>query len=447
MADKIKAFFQKKKANNKFMNAGRGYKLNESSKPETSEIYQPKEPIRRAEPTEEAKVAGQAALARLKAKENDTCRFNTSYAAIQARVRKELELEKKARKELEKETTTKLVEKTKDQAKNNEFLAVVDVFFRCPYISEEILTREEWKKKIREFLYEQLKEEEAGLTSCLIIHNCNAGKTKIQNCIETLEKYIENILNNPDVEKYQKIRMCNKIFQEKVLPLEGALEFLKAAGFEQKKLLHNDVEENFLVWNPDASSLDDLTMLVEALKSAEIIPLEVDRNLQVLLPSQVNEMTELPESFFNITLEELKKEQKLRQLQGDMAEAIERNQILRTKAMREKDEERELRRYRFTLIRIRFPDNIILQGTFSVHDKYKEVVEFVKENLINADIPFLLLLVGQKIRENDYDKTLLELRLIPACLLKFSYENVEGKNLDTSAGYLKESVLCLVRNA
>lgn len=99
-----------------------------------------------------------------------------------------------------------------------------------------------------------------------------------------------------------------------MLPLEGALEFLKAAGFEQKKLLHNDVEEDFLVWNPDASSLDDLTMLVEALKSAEIIPLEVDRNLQVLLPSQANEMTELPEGFFNITLEELKKEQKLRQV-------------------------------------------------------------------------------------------------------------------------------------
>lgn len=99
-----------------------------------------------------------------------------------------------------------------------------------------------------------------------------------------------------------------------MLPLEGALEFLKASGFEQKKLLHNDLEEDFLVWNPDASSLDDLTMLVEALKSAEIIPLEVDRNLQVLLPSQANEMTELPESFFNITLEELKKEQKLRQV-------------------------------------------------------------------------------------------------------------------------------------
>lgn len=134
-------------------------------------------------------------------------------------MKKELEMERKARQELEKETTTKLAGKPKEQARNNEFLAVVDVYFRCPYISEEILTRDEWKRKIREFLYEQLIEEEAGLTSCLIIHNCNTGKTKIQNCIETLEKYIENILNNPDVEKYQKIRMCNKIFQVTSLSL------------------------------------------------------------------------------------------------------------------------------------------------------------------------------------------------------------------------------------
>lgn len=36
-----------------------------------------KEPVRRAEPTEEAKIAGQAALARLEAKRSDKPRFNT----------------------------------------------------------------------------------------------------------------------------------------------------------------------------------------------------------------------------------------------------------------------------------------------------------------------------------------------------------------------------------
>lgn len=34
---------------------------------------------------------------------------------------------------------------------------------------------------------------------------------------------------------------------------------------------------------------------------------------------------------------------------------------LRTKAMREKDEMREMRKYRFALIRVRLPDGIFLQ--------------------------------------------------------------------------------------
>jgi len=42
---------------------------------------EPKEPIRRAEPTEEAKIAGQAALARLEAKKTDKPRFNTYVIA------------------------------------------------------------------------------------------------------------------------------------------------------------------------------------------------------------------------------------------------------------------------------------------------------------------------------------------------------------------------------
>lgn len=439
MADKIRAFFQKKKMNTKFMNAGKGYKLNEDTRKSETSINAPVREIKRVEPTEEAKIAGQAALARLESKKNDVKRFNTSYAAIQARVKRELELERKARKELEEKDKTESVENARSKPVDEEFLAVSNVFFRCPYISDEVLTREEWKLRIREFLYEQLKEEEAGLTACLIIHNCNTGKEKIQNCIDTLTKYVDNILNNPDVEKYHKIRMCNKIFQEKVLPLEGALEFLQAAGFEKKLLKHNDVEEDFLVWNPDASNFDNLNILVEALKSAEVIPLELDRNLQVLLPRQANVMNELPASFFSMNLEELKREQKLR------SEAIERNQMLRTKAMREKDEKRELRMYRFALIRVKFPDNIILQGTFSVHDKYKDVIDFVKENLINASIPFFLIEVNHRLSEDHYDKTLLELKMVPTSLLQFSYANYARE--DISQGYLKESVLCLIRNA
>lgn len=47
------------------------------------------------------------------------------------------------------------------------------------YISgPEVLSKDEWKVKIKEFLYEQLAGEK-GLTACLIIHSCNKNKEKV----------------------------------------------------------------------------------------------------------------------------------------------------------------------------------------------------------------------------------------------------------------------------
>jgi UBX domain-containing protein 6 len=35
--------------------------------------------------------------------------------------------------------------------------------------------------------------------------------------------------------------------------------------------------------------------------------------------------------------------------------------MLRTKAMREKDEQREMKNYKYSIIRVRFPDGCLLQ--------------------------------------------------------------------------------------
>ncbi|XP_015585213.1 UBX domain-containing protein 6 [Cephus cinctus] len=443
MAEKIKNFFLKKKHDVKFKKAGKGYRLNEtSSNTASSSSSQNVKPIKRAEPTQEAKVAGQAALARLESKRPDPTKFNTSYAAIQARVKRELEAERKALSETN--AIDKIIErkdeKVQDVIEDNPFLAVKGVYFRCPMISDEILPRDEWKKKIREFLYDQLQDQEAGLTACLIIHSCNSGKEKIENCIETLGKYLENIITNPGETKYWKIRMCNRVFKEKVKPLEGALDLLRAAGFEEKRILHQGEEEDFLVWNPEKSTIDNVTMLIDALNTAEPIQLELDRNVQVLLPSEATKRNELPPVFFTITPEEIKREQQLR------AEAVAQSQILRTKAMREKEELREMKKYRFALIRIRFPDNIILQGTFAVFEKFENVMEFIKENLISDEIPFSLILPsGQKVSNEDIEKTLIDLRLVPASVLKFSW-NIEGFEAAEVVGYLKEEVLSLIQS-
>lgn len=434
MTEKIKLFFKKKKSDIKFMNAGKGYKLTDSSDIGTS--VQIVEPIQRVEPSNEAKTAGQVALARLQAKESNTAKFNTSYAAIKAQVKRELDKEKKAQEKIQKKKA-KSEEETKDSVKDSSLLAVSNVYFQCPYLSNEILSQEEWKKKIKEFLYEQLQGEERGLTACLIIQNCNTGKEKVDNCVETLGKYLDNIMKHPEEEKYRKIRINNRIFQDKVLPIEGAVDFLNAAGFWPKKIQNNDVEEDFLVWSPENCNIENLQKLADGLKSAEIIPLELDRNLQVLLPTQAKERTELPPNFYNLTPEEIKREQQLR------SEAVERVQMLRTKAMRERDEKQRLRKYKYSLIRIKFPDDLILQGTFLVHEKFQNVINFVNENLIKANRPFYLKnLARPMFEENLFDKTLLELELFPTALLIFFWQHT----VDTeSAGYLKEELLALIQ--
>lgn len=123
--------------------------------------------------------------------------------------------------------------------------------------------------------------------------------------------------------------------------------------------------------------------------------------------------------------------------------------MLRTKAMRERDEKQRLRKYKFSLIRIKFPDNLILQGTFSIHESFQNVVNFVSENLINNERPFSLKKLPRTIfSEDSFDKTLLELELFPAVILMFSWKSKsEETNDNESVGYLKEELLSIIQPA
>ena len=51
-------------------------------------------------------------------------------------------------------------------------------------------------------------------------------------CVDTLVKYLDNIINNPTDEKYRKIRKSNKAFTERVASLEGTDIYLSAVGFQ-----------------------------------------------------------------------------------------------------------------------------------------------------------------------------------------------------------------------
>lgn len=442
MADKIKKYFQKKKADAKFKMAGPGHRLNENSMHQQSKASTNKSQYQghRSAPSAEAKQAAAAALARMEGggKKVDQAAFNTSLAAIQAQVRRELEAERRSRTSPQKKTSPP---KDPVEVETSPHFAVQGVYFRCPMIGEEILPKDEWQNRIREFLYEQL-EEERGLTACLIIQSCNKSREKVEMCVETLSKYLENILLHPTEEKYRKIRLSNRVFQDKVAPVEGAQDFLLGAGFQILALPYGDSEDDFFVFpDEELDRLEHLQVLCDALRTAEPIALELDRNLQVLLPSQVSERVSLPPVFFSITAEELKREQQLR------TEAIEKSMMLRTKAMREREEQRELRRYRYALLRIRFPDGVFLQGTFSVYEKLDAVRIFVIENIIDEDRPFVLATAtGHRLEEEDYSQSLLDLRLVPATILIFTWESHHPHDVAGQVMYLKPEVMMLLRS-
>ncbi|KAG1685691.1 UBX domain-containing protein 6 [Nymphon striatum] len=485
----IKKFFEKKKNEFKFKKAGPGHKLTETTSSSSSSSALHSQPQKnkksREPPSDGVKMAAAAALARFQQNEQSSAEnvmAGRSVAVIRAEARKELEKEKSL---ICDTGVTSNIVPTENQLKELKLdsapvLAVSGVYFHCPLIGNDVLPRSEIEEKIKEFLYNQLHEER-GLTACLIIHTCNKNIVKVQACIETLKKYIDNILIHPDEDKYIKIRVNNKVFQEKVLPIEGSSDFLIAAGFEKKILrISEDNEEEFLVFTPECS--DFLVELKESLDAAEPILPELYRNLQYVTLNNGG-IKLLYEGFVYVKSKILKsgevsyecemrcnaKQCKARlHVNGDTVvgrfndhtyapdigrpevrtQQVQLDTQLKTKAMREKEEVKEKRRYRYTLIRVRFPDDYVLQvllnnfcfygtcllivkvcvvdsimdpGTFRVGENVEELVKFIKENLSSDWLPFnLKTATGQLIEVSD--ASLLNLHLVPAAIIHANFD-------------------------
>lgn len=97
------------------------------------------------------------------------------------------------------------------------------------------MPKEEMNAYIHEFLLSQLGEEPE-MASALMIQTLNKNKEKVKVCVETLSKYLDNLISNPGEEKFRKIRLSNKAFTERVRELEGTDEFLQAVGFKISSL-------------------------------------------------------------------------------------------------------------------------------------------------------------------------------------------------------------------
>ncbi|KAJ8419018.1 hypothetical protein AAFF_G00005170 [Aldrovandia affinis] len=453
----MKKFFDDIKKDMKFKSAGPGKKLTDESRPPV--VQSSGSAKSRQSPTDGAQKAGAAALARIE--QHHHPRLQTSHDAIRLQVKKELEAEASALAADQKAATA--IEGSQVPVKDLARLSVSGVYFICPLTGAN-LTKSEREVHVKEAILMSFAEDPVE-ASIMMVHTFNKDREKVKAAVDIISKYLDNIYNNPTEEKYRKIKISNKVFQEKVNCVEGSREFLQAVGFQSTTVpvegqgkpvyshamvlrLHcmflcppppEDGEEFLLLEEQEASDLDQLKERRDRLQSGEPVRAQLDRRAQVFRSSPNATRLELPPDFYNLTAEELKREQQLK------SEVVDRNAMMRTKAMREREEQRERKKYNYTLLRVRMPDGTILQGTFLARDRLATLYQFVRESLVDGWQPFELVAPGgQKLKE-DEEVPLNECSLVPAALLSFSWDAAVQADIAAAGGQspklLKEGLL------
>lgn len=394
---RMKKFFQKIKLDAKFRNAGEGHRLTDS--PSHSGAVQrsqgPSQPIRH-QPLSESRA--NAAIAAIERSQNSKP------------AKKTVKLPEDERCSLR---SGKAQEKSMPSTGNQEIKEYsVDGVKFISALTGEVYDELDLINHYKEQLILKLSTDEKAHASCLMIYTLTKDSNKIATAIATMNRYLDNIIANESEEKYRKIRKANKVFSEKISCVYGAEEFLCAVGFEQKLLPNNSGEDEIYLVLPNDINSDVLKEAKELLSSCESLESKLFRDVKVFRASDRIMKFHLPDSFYTLSREEIKREQ------AQMTEEVELSRQLRTKAMREKPKSN--RKYKYALLRVKFPDGCILQGTFGVYEKLEALKAFVRECL-NVDwVPFDLKTSLGKVLSDD-DQTLLDLSLVPYAVLNVAW--------------------------
>lgn len=141
------------------------------------------------------------------------------------------------------------------------------------------LPKEDLEDLIEQTLLTQLEDEPILVAVTLLFTANHKNQEKLTKCVEILNKFVANILNSPQEEKYRKIRVENAIFKEKVYSVKYADLVLKKSGFKATTLKLTEVDEDYFLYEGD--NMDKLESLKEALALGEPIVPTLDRDLKV----------------------------------------------------------------------------------------------------------------------------------------------------------------------
>lgn len=121
----------------------------------------------------------------------------------------------------------------------------------------------------------------------------------------------------------------------------------------------------------------------------QIIPIGERNALLFSLDSSQKFIEDLPDSFFDLSVQDLKLVLRdLNKIKNGTAE----DPLLTAKfreAEKEKERNEALQQYKTTIMRIQFPDRLVLQGKFKSTESISDIYEFVKK-FLDQDFKFHL---------------------------------------------------------
>lgn len=254
--------------------------------------------------------------------------------------------------------------------------------------------------------------------------------------MEVVLKLLRNIVSGPDNVRFRRVRMSNPKIREAVGEVAGCVQLLEHVGFQIREedgemwaVMEAPTQEGIVLINKAVSLLEppplveDVPCAPSASVEEPIKPKNVDRQIRVFfsVPESVAAKIHLPDSFYNLSLGELKREADMRK------KMIADSQLLIPKSYKEKQAKSARMKYKKALIRVQFPDGVVLQGVFSPYESTSALYEFVCSALKQPALEFDLLdpvLVKRRVipRFPPAGKkkfTLEEEDLVPSALIRF----------------------------
>nr|CDS26494.1 dual specificity mitogen activated protein [Hymenolepis microstoma] len=457
MKGKLAKFFSKLSMD-KVPKSSEGRRLNEPKREVAPKIYSPESPLRatREAPSEVAMKASEAALGRIAAQKTPhKTSIQRRIEAENAQLKKQIQEAEQIASQFQRTAVT-----------SDTGGALKKVLFSCSKLLGDEFTDSYDKvdAEIVKALLEEAQNDPASAYTLLVIRNIasspfpadvdpnnestpdiNVFREKRKNNLETI---IRNLIEHPDKENFRRLKMSNKLIAE-LLQLEYGQKFLETCGFieteENTTTEDGSVSSIKLLVFPAAPSEEQTSRLkemLELLKSGEKIFPELVRGTTVFQAtgSEVREFSpdDLPPEFFAINLSDFRR-------MRDSIRQVTSDKPLLTKASRDRLKKLNRRTFRYTLIRVRLPqNNLLIQATFATSETVNDVRMWLSGCLVDPSIEYILyappgtlpstgntnrpVTARVPLDECGETSTLLDLNLFPSVILNFALQPIMPPN-------------------